>query len=181
MARKPFLIDQQQVGHMLDVDSRTVQSWSKRAASPLPIAEPGKRGQPHRYNPQEVVRWYVQNEISRMGLADGEVLVLDAERAKLARLQARKVELDLAEREGRLMPPDTLVEFFMNLLMATRSHFLALPNKAAPAVHGCESVAETCEAIREHVYSALTELSEMTPQELMQRAGIEVQGDAGTD
>jgi len=160
MAKKVFLIDQAEAGYLLGVGSRTIQTWSKRTMDPLPVAKQGKRGTPNQYDPPELVQWYVRNELSKLDIADGEVLDLNTERAKLARLQAAKVQLDLDERGGKLYPPDLLIEYLDKMLQHIRSHLLALPSKAAPAVHSCKSVGATAEEIQKYVYDALTELSE---------------------
>ena len=49
----------------------------------------------------------------------------------------------------------------------SRWKLLALPTKAAPVVHQRKTIAETCEAIRLHVYKVLTELSTTPIEEML--------------
>jgi len=167
MAKRRFTIDQAQAAYLLGVDSRSILNWSKRDIDPLPVAKRTRRGQPNQYDPAELVQWYVRNELSKLDIGDGEVLSLEAERAKLTRLQARKAELDLAEREGRLVDPDEAFEVVSKIILHSRTRLLALPTKAAPTVHGCQSIAQTAEEIRKHVYEALEELSTTRPEDML--------------
>ena len=170
MASKPFTIDQAQAAYLLGVDSRSISTWAKRSIDPLPIAKQGKRGQPNEYDPAALVLWFVRNELSKLSIEDGELLDLNNERAKLARLQAKKVELDLFVREGKMIDVELAGERIERVFLGCRAHFLALPLKAAPVVHGCATVPETAEEIRKAVYESLEALSAMTVVEIMKRA-----------
>lgn len=92
------------------------------------------------------------------------------ERARLDKLRADVIELDLSEREGQLVPVEMIGEQIDKLFMGVRSHLLALPTKAAPAVHGCKSIGGTAKEIEKYIYEALTELSTIPIEELMKKA-----------
>ena len=68
--------------------------------------------------------------------------------------------MDIAEREGRLYPPDLMIEYLDKMLQHVWSHVLALPSKAAPDVFACKTVGATAEELQKYVYESLTELSE---------------------
>lgn len=154
-----IILNQRQAAYALDVTTRTLRSWDD-LPEPPPRTQ-GKRGQPNAYPLRDLVVWYLDYRISQLiGDVDGEVLDLTQEKAKLAKAQTRKLELDLAEREKRLFPPDRLLADFQKMVSYSRQHLLGLPTKAAPTVYGCQSIAETAEEIRVHVYDALTSLSD---------------------
>jgi phage terminase Nu1 subunit (DNA packaging protein) len=152
--------------YLLDCDVRSLSTYQNRDVDPLPIAEKGKRGQSHRYDPQALMKWKVRQELAKV-LEDGAVLDLNNERAKLAKLQAAKVQLDLDDRAGKFVPLDNLEQEFTRIILAVRMHFLAIPAKCAPSVFACESVSETAEKIQMHVYESLTDLSEITAAEII--------------
>ena len=88
-------------------------------------------------------------------------------------MQAAKVKLDLEERNGELVPVEGLGEQIDRLLLGVRSHFLALPSKAAPTVFVCKSVGTTAEELQKYVHESLSELADMPVEEVMKRAANE--------
>jgi phage terminase Nu1 subunit (DNA packaging protein) len=167
MSKKQFTVNQQEAAFLLAVDCRTIQTWSKRSTDPLPVARHGARGQPNEYNPAMLVQWYVRNELDKLNINDGELLDLNTERAKLAKLQARKIELDLEVIEGRMVDTEQAGAALEKVIMACRSRLLAMPSKIAPQVFGTRTLPGTAEAIREGVYDALTELSQMDVEKVI--------------
>jgi phage terminase Nu1 subunit (DNA packaging protein) len=167
MSKKQFTVNQQQAAYMLGVDGRTIQTWSKRSTDPLPVARHGARGQPNEYNPAMLVQWYVRNELDKLNINDGELLDLNTERAKLAKLQARKIELDLEVIEGRMVDTEQAGAALEKVIMACRSRLLAMPTKIAPQVMGAGTIAEKAEVIRDGVYTALNELSRLDVEKVI--------------
>ena len=111
MASKQFLIDQASTAYLLGCDSRTVQTYGKRAVNPLPVVKQGKRGTPTLYDPHQVLQWAIQNELAKVIDDDGDsgiVLNLEAQRARLAAAQAVKVETENEVRAGELAPVKVL-------------------------------------------------------------------------
>ena len=95
------------------------------------------------------------------------------ERAKLTRLQAEKVTLDLEQQRGNLLPLEMVIEGWQGLFANARARLLALPPKAAAQVIGMESYLEVEEVIRVIIYEALDELaSDGVPKECMQRLEV---------
>jgi len=95
---------------MLDCDVRTLSTYQKREADPLPVAVKGKRGQSHQYDPQAVLKWKVRQVLAQLMIdEDGSVLDLEHERARLAKEQADKIARENAVRDGELAPIEALV------------------------------------------------------------------------
>jgi len=95
------------------------------------------------------------------------------ERAKLTRLQAEKVTLELEQQRGNLLPLEMVIEGWQGLLSNARAKLLALPPKAAAQVLGMESYIEVEQVIRGIIYEALDELAgDGVPKEFMQRLEV---------
>ena len=81
------------------------------------------------------------------------------ERAKLTRLQAEKVTLELEQQRGNLLPLEMVIEGWQGQIANARAKLLALPPKVASQVLGMESYLEVEQAITELIHEALDELS----------------------
>jgi phage terminase Nu1 subunit (DNA packaging protein) len=102
-----FYITRAAAAYMLDCDVRSLSTYQNRDIDPLPVAEKGKRGQSHQYDPKALVRWKVRQELARV-LEDGAVLDLNNERARLASAQADKTEMDNQIKRGEYAPIEAL-------------------------------------------------------------------------
>ena len=81
------------------------------------------------------------------------------ERAKLTRLQAEKVTLDLEQQRGKLLPLEMVILAWQGQVANARAKLLALPPKVASQVLSMESYVEIEQAIRDIIYEALDELA----------------------
>jgi phage terminase Nu1 subunit (DNA packaging protein) len=61
------------------------------------------------------------------------------ERAKLTRLQAEKVTLELEQQRGKLLPLEMVIVAWQGQIANARARLLALPPKVASQVLGMES------------------------------------------
>jgi len=95
------------------------------------------------------------------------------EKARLDRLRADKVELELEEMRGKLVHVDKISTHWANVANLIRTRMLAVPTKAAPLVKGAGTLAEIKETLEVLIHDALTELSSTPP-------GV-VAGDSGSD
>ena len=81
------------------------------------------------------------------------------ERAKLTRLQAEKVTLELEQQRGNRLPMELVIAAWQGHIANARAKMLALPPKAAAQAVGMESYLEVEQAITELIHEALDELS----------------------
>jgi len=81
------------------------------------------------------------------------------ERAKLTRLQAEKVTLDLEQQRRKLLPLEMVILAWQGQIANARAKLLALPPKVAAQVLGMESYVELEHTIRDIIYEALDELA----------------------
>jgi phage terminase Nu1 subunit (DNA packaging protein) len=95
------------------------------------------------------------------------------ERAKLTKLQAEKVTLELEQQRGNLIPMELVIEGWQGQIANARAKLLALPPKAAAQTAGMDSYVEVEHVIREIIYEALDELAgDGVPKECMQRLEV---------
>ena len=90
---------------------------------------------------------------------------LTAERARLARAQADKAEMEVAALEGRLVPAESVEKTWLVLATSFRSRMVAMPGKLAHQLAAIQSPAEAEDFIRKSIYEALDELSNFHPQQ----------------
>jgi len=95
------------------------------------------------------------------------------ERAKLTRLQAEKVTLELEQQRGNLLPLEMVIEAWQGQIANARARLLALPPKVAGQVLGMESYVEVEQVIRDIIYEALDELTgDGLPKECMKNLEV---------
>lgn len=109
MANKKFTITKQQAAYMLGVDERSLSSWQKRRHDPLPVLIQGKRGVANEYDPAALMQWQIRQALSKVvKTEDGAILVLDEQRARLAKEQADQTALKNAVTRQELAPINIL-------------------------------------------------------------------------
>ena len=132
MASKQFLIDQASTAYLLGCDSRTVQTYGKRAVNPLPVVKQGKRGTPTLYDPHQVLQWAIQNELAKVIDDDGDsgiVLNLEAQRARLASEQADRCALENQIKRSEYAPIEALQFAIADFAGQAKSIFEGLPKR----------------------------------------------------
>jgi phage terminase Nu1 subunit (DNA packaging protein) len=94
---------------------------------------------------------------------DGDVLQPQAEKARLDRLRANKVELELQIARGDVVMMSDVIESWAQVGTNIKNKLLSMPTKAAPLVLGCQSLPQVKEVLHELVREALDELSATPP------------------
>lgn len=141
-----------QAAELLGVTTRRLYQIAKEA-DPPPKDSAGK------YPCREYGDWLRKRHLDSLGVqTDGEVLDLTAERARLAKAQADKTELEVEQLHGRLIPADLVIATWQALIAAARARLLSLPTKTAHVVIAATELPEIEAAIKDQVYEALKEL-----------------------
>lgn len=112
-----------------------------------------------RYTYEECAREYLAHlrEIAA-GRMSSEGLVLQDERARLAKEQADAKEMENMIERGELVYIDKIVSQFERQLLRCKTKLLALPTKVAAEVHASASVKEAKEILDLAMEEALSEL-----------------------
>lgn len=111
---------QESIAEVFGVAPKTIVEWQEQG---LPIAVRGKPGVPSEYDTDACIAWMVEREIKK----------IQAERPqdRLARLQADKIEIELAERRGVLIPADLLEPRLQAAFTAARERWLEVAPRLA--------------------------------------------------
>jgi len=81
------------------------------------------------------------------------------EKARLDKLRADKVEMEIAITKGEHIPAETATEAWSKIIQAMRSRILAMPTKAAPLLVGTKSAGEAQDILQRLTNEVLRELS----------------------
>jgi phage terminase Nu1 subunit (DNA packaging protein) len=143
----------------LNVSLTTLDGWRRKGC---PHAKKGKQV----FFDMDPLKKWLDNRT-------GGDLDYTQERAKLTRLQAEKVTLELEQQRGNLLPLEMVIEGWQGQISNARARLLALPPKAAAQVAGMDSYVEVEHVIREIIYEALDELAgDGVPKEYEQRLEV---------
>lgn len=136
---------------LLDLTPQRVNQLAKEGV--IPKVERG------RYELVPVVRAYIQ--YLRMGNLKRDLPENDytTHRMRLTRARADIMEMEKSQMEERLIPADDIEAAWMEAATNMRAKMLALPSKAAPDIFAAETLAEVKSLLKENVYEALNELT----------------------
>lgn len=137
------LVTARELSKIFGKTERTIFRWKDEG---IPFAD-GK------YDTAACIDWYVEREIARRlsETADGEVLDLNAERARHSKEQADKLEMENATRRGLLMDANAVAALWAKIAVSAKTLLLAIPSKAAPLLVG-KKIAEIKDILETHVH-----------------------------
>lgn len=146
------------LAQLFDISIRTVTTWQADPAFPYPE----KSGGVNSYDATAVLRWWRDREVAKLIEGDnGELLDLDQERARLARSQREKVELELRVRREELVEVVALRRELDGFVRTSRDGILAVPNRIASVVAAETDADCVHELMSEELRAALTRLADM--------------------
>ena len=122
-------------------------------AKRLSDLEPRAEGNSKRYESKDALPLLYQVE----GGGD-KATILMSERGRLAKAQADKTELEVAQLRGELIPREIVVATWQAFSANARAKLLSLPTKAAHAAITATELHEIEEVLKKQVYEALEEL-----------------------
>lgn len=107
---------------------------------------------------------------------DGEVLDLTAERARKAKEEADRLEMQNAQMRGELVARGDVEAGIIGAFSRVRAKLIAIPSKVAPLI-AAMTEPRACEtAIRKPIYEALEELAGTTVDDLHRDFGAVLDG-----
>ena len=140
----------------LNVSLTTLDDWRRKGC---PHTKTGKQVF---FNLDDLDEW--------LNTRSGGELDYTQERAKLTKLQAEKVSLELEQLRGTLLPTEMVVVGWMGHVSNARAKMLAIPPKAAAEIVGMESYLEIEQFLTMLIHEALDELStDGIPEEYSER------------
>lgn len=143
------------IARLLDMTERRVQQLATEGV--LPKASHGKYplfGCVHAY-----IR-HLRGSVPDGAGDDDSRLSGTVERAKLARAQRQKIELETAALRGTLLPAEDVAREWSDMIGRARAKLLGLPPRLAAHAMTCSTAREAEEFARAEVHAALSELGE---------------------
>jgi len=135
---------------LTDLTGFTYRTVKKRLSN----LKPEKEGKSHIFNSEEALPL-----IYNKGKPDNEVLDLTKERARLAKEQADRLELQNAESRGQLIPADLVAKTWAKETIAFKTKMRAIPSKVALKVVASDDLFEVQEILTVAIKEACDELS----------------------
>lgn len=81
------------------------------------------------------------------------------ERARLIKMQADKLAMEIDEEKGKLLDADKAIKAWDNLIARCRAVLLGIPNRLANQVVAINNAQEVAQLLKKAIYEALEELS----------------------
>lgn len=119
------VIGQQGIAEMFGVSRETIDNWQQDG---MPVEKRGGPGVPSEYDSVECINWLLSREVKKV---QGE-----KPQDRLARVQADKIELELMEKRGLLLPADQIEPKLRAAMVAAREMWRNEPARLARKVPG---------------------------------------------
>lgn len=150
---KQALVTSKTLSRLFNLTERRIQQLAREET--IPKADKGK------YNLIECVQSYIKFLQDRSnGKHNKDSPDYIAERTRLTKAQADKVELELAVLEQSLIPAALVEEVWSKMIASSKAKLLSVPLKAAQTSLGKTELKEVEDINRTFIYEALEELSE---------------------
>lgn len=154
MATATFPLDT--IAKLLDITPRRVNQLASEGI--IPKADRG------RYELVPVVRAYVKYLRDKSVNADVGVDSFSHQRARLTKIRADLAEMEKDQLAQKLIPAEDVEDAWSAVITNFRAKMIAIPTKASAVAFGAESVSEVKEILKDHIYEALEELSQVEVQ-----------------
>lgn len=122
---------QENIAAAFGVAPKTIVEWQEHG---FPIAVRGKRGVPSEYDLPACIDWLVKREVNKV---QGE-----RPQDRLARAQAIRVEIDIAEQQGLLIPATEVEPKWRAACVAAREQLLRERRRAVTALNKAKTPKE---------------------------------------
>jgi phage terminase Nu1 subunit (DNA packaging protein) len=159
------VVNQVELSQIMGVSKQTISAWQEQG---LPVAIQGVRGQSHSYDTAKVIRWYAARV---SGKAE------ETQKDRLSRVQADRIELEMAVSNGELIPAAEIEPVWAGLAIAVRQSMLAIPSGLAPLLAQTDGEDEMRDLLQTAIEDAL---SKLTPSDEQGVAGASAE-DVGED
>ena len=143
------IVNQTELVEIVGVDDTTLWRWQKEG---MPIKARNLRGQSNQYDTAEIFAWVRQ--WAKTQAAGGET-----QEQRLKRVQADKIEMEIAQLRRELVPAEEIEARSSTLVLAAQKKLRALPATLAKELMTLTDEGEMRRALREAIDQALVDLS----------------------
>jgi phage terminase Nu1 subunit (DNA packaging protein) len=156
------VVNQTELAEIHGVTDVTLWQWQKEG---MPVAKISTRGLPNEYEVPATIVWRVAREVKKVRE--------ESPRDMLYREQTKFVQLQIAEKQGLLVPAADIEQKFERLVVNARQRLMQLP----PLMRG-RLPPEVLTQLEEAIHGALTELASYGPSDPTDHPGAEEVGAA---
>lgn len=164
------IVSQSELAEIFGTTRETINEWQGQG---MPFQPRAGIGGANAYATGACSRWRAAHEAR--AAAGGET-----PKDRLARVQAERIELELAERRGQLVPVEAIEPAWERVVAAVRTSVLTLPD-LAPLLELTPGAEQKREVIEERVTVILKDLSDGRGVDLGPQAGAAAVRPAGKD
>lgn len=141
------------ISKLLDLTPRRVQQLS--AEGVIPKAERG------RYELVPAIQGYIRYLKERSIKADTSGDDYNAHRTRLTKARADLAEMEKEQIREQLIPASDVERAWIDVSQNMRQKLLAFPQRVAPEVYAAEKLIEVKSILKDNIYDALKEISEV--------------------
>ena len=141
------------IAKLLDLTPRRVQQLS--AEGVIPKAERG------RYELVPAIQGYIRYLKERSIKADTSGDDYNAHRTRLTKARADLAEMEKEQIREQLIPAGDVERAWIDVSQNMRQKLLAFPQRVAPEVYAAEKLIEVKSILKDNIYDALKEISEV--------------------
>lgn len=157
-----LVMSQGEFAAALDVSRETVNEWQNAG---MPFTARSEIGGSVGIDLAAATTWLICYWLAKA--AGGETA-----KDRLSRVQADRIEIDIAERRGRLVDMEELKAKLGNAIVATRALLLQLPDRVAGAMETLSGYEARRDVLREEIELALRNLADYDPSRDGDRLGL---------
>lgn len=150
------LLTRSELAEAFQINPGVITRWQQDG---LPVAQRGGPARGSKYDLAACLAWWQQKQLGKFSAGNGQAISLEVERAKLARAQTEKAELDAQARKGQLLAAEEVREAWTAIMTAVKSKLLAIPRALAPQLVNITDAAVIEARLRAKVHEALSELA----------------------
>lgn len=145
------------IAGLIDVFGGTRLTWKARieAGLPVEVRQAEHSGKAHVFDSRAVLGWLLEQAGAAPGKLDPQ-----QERARYDEARRKLCELQICEKERKLIPADVVERVWSGITSAARQRFLAMPSTATPQLAACNSDYQSIQAVLyDRVCEALQDVS----------------------
>lgn len=142
-------VNQTQLADVMGYSDVTIWEWQKDG---MPIAKKGERGEANEYETAEVIRWYADRMVKRVRA--------ESPKDRLARLQGDALELDIAQKNGTLVPFEQVEPAWRSRVLAACAFMQGRASRLAGILETTAEIEAKREVLKREDMQFLTLLGE---------------------
>lgn len=146
-------VNKAELSELFGISQRSLTEWQDDG---MPILAKGDRGESNQYDVPACIRWWIAREVGKVSE--------ETPRDRLARLQADRIEMEIAEARRELIPAGEIGPAWASMVVAARQEMLTVAETVAPDCVGLDDPDPIRVLIQDAIEEALSRLAESDDQ-----------------